>query len=152
MLAFRVMGSFYGACLSLSETWRFGLDYGFVLSLTGVHLEADARQASGHNRRHVLPFCPLHQECAQCSSFYHDVCSDTARVASSSVSKDDGGPNMSNVCINGRTQEGVPHCVSSRPKHGPHPVCPQHAHTHAHRLPQALVSKPWRVMTRPSFW
>ena len=96
-----------------------------------------------------MPFCPLHQERAQCSSLYHDVCSDAARVASSSVSKDDGGPNTSNVCINGRTQEVVSHCVCSRLKHAPRSVCPQHAYTYPHRRPQTLGRKPW-LFTLPT--
>ena len=125
------MGSLYGARLSLCKMCRFGLDHGFVFSSTDAHLEADGRQPPGHIRRRALLFHPNHRVRARCRRLYHDVCSDVARVASSSVWKDDGGPNTSIVCINSRTHRTA--CV----------LAPNTAHTpsaHSTHTPILIAS------------
>ena len=167
MLAFHIVGSLYGACLPLSKLSRFDLDRGSVHSLTDAHLEADGRPPPGHIRRPALLFRPHHRVHARCGRLYHDVCSDAARVASSSVSKGDGGPNMSNIRINGRTHRiacvlapNMVHAPSAPSTHTPIPIAghrPWDAsygslrHQRLH-LPVPLHHTAMRHGTTPSFW
>ena len=160
------MGSLHGACLSLYKMRRFGLDHGFMFSSTDAHLEADGRQPPGHIRRRALLFRPHHRVRARCGRLYHDVCSDAARVASSLVSKDDGGPSMSNMCINGRTHRialsppNTVHAPSAHSTHTPIPIAGHRPWDASHgslrlqrlHLPVPLHHTAMRHGTTQSFW
>ena len=112
-----------------------------MFSSTDAQLEADERQPPGHIRPRALLFRPHHRVRARRGRLYHDVCSDAARVASSSVSKDDGGPSTSSVCINGRTHRIA--CVLA-----PNTVHAPSAHS-THTLIPIACHRPWDASHGP---